>query len=195
MCKRIVLIALLAPLLAVGPQAAADEGRAEPEARYFDGRQWRPLWQSDAEVAEIVPRVAAGRSLAAPPAGARLAHEGRLRIWSLAGEGGAAVTPRSLVRAEPGRYSPVFHLSPGGGLRLVPDGKVVVRFHESPASDAVAAWAAARGLGLVSRLSLPGTYLLDAGAGTAALEQANAIQESGAVRYAVPQWWRETLRR
>lgn len=198
----ILVLGLAAPLQT---EVQADEpadtpdggGGADASLRYFDGRQWRSLWQSEDEVAEIA-RPSQGRNqspAASLGPGARLVQQrGGLRIWRLQDTPDAGVG-RSLAGGDPARFSPVFYLSPHGGARLVPRGNIVVRFFSAREPVELDAWAEAQGLRLIGKTSLPATYLFAAGTGMAAVHKANDIQHSGKVHFAVPQWWREAYTR
>jgi hypothetical protein len=56
----------------------------------------------------------------------------------------------------------------------------------------VKAWVAARGFALGQKMNLPGNwYLVTTPPGAASLTAANAMQESGAVLSATPNWWKQ----
>ncbi len=191
---RALIMTLLLGLAAAAQADAPAAGSGAAESlRYFDGRQWRPLWQSEHEIAEIAPANQA--PAASLGAGARLVQQrGGLRIWRLQDTPGAGVG-RSLAGGDPARFSPVFYLSPHGGARLVPRGNIVVRFFSAREPVELDAWAEAQGLRLIGKTSLPATYLFAADTGMAAVHKANDIQHSGKVHFAVPQWWREAYTR
>jgi hypothetical protein len=69
---------------------------------------------------------------------------------------------------------------------------VLVNFEAGWTAAQVEAFAARRGLTLGQKLNLAGNwYLLNTAAGDASLQAANAIQESGAVLSASPNWWQQ----
>ena len=175
-------------------QDVASATAATQAMRYYDGQRWREVWVNDREVVEFVRpgQVSASRSLA--PA-ATLLVEGRgVRIWRLDQVGAPLTLSRSLAPAQ--QLSPVFHLSPAGGSRLALSGNIIVRFKPEWSAEQIQAWLATQNLAQVKVLSgMVATYVLSVGNGLDALARANAIQESGEVVYAMPEWWREVSKR
>jgi hypothetical protein len=171
---------------------------AEPQMeqqRYFDGRQWRSVWLDRGEVAELIQDNGASVMRALAPT-AQLKQQGRrLRIWQLDEAMSLPQLTRNLNSVEQHRFLPVFRLSAEGGARLVPVGNLVVRFKASMKLSQVKLWAEGQGVSLVQKMSPPDTYLIAAGDGMTALERANQIQQSGAVKFAVPEWLRPTYKR
>jgi hypothetical protein len=194
---RLLFLFLLLPgvALAQAPQTGqtTPAAQAGPAMRYFDGRQWRTVWQNEHELAEIVDDQSEQVEL---PVGAQLMREGgKLHIWKLEPGTRATVVTRGLDATQSKHFAPVFNLSPRGGVRLVLSGNIVIRFKEGWDDTQLEAWAADQGLTPVSRMSLPRTWLFAAADGMTALEKANAIQESGEVEYAIPEWWRAAHKR
>lgn len=175
---------------------AVAEKTLSQSMRYFDGQRWREVWVSDAEVVELIQDendVSVLRSLA--PAAQVVKQGPKIRIWRLDQTTSAAVITRDLANAGLVNFSPVFHLSASGGSRLILTGKLTVGFKQDIDLASVTAWADEQGLTFIKALSLPRTYLFDAGEGLTALAKANQIQESGIAQYAVPEWWREAYKR
>jgi hypothetical protein len=162
--------------------------------RYYDGQRWREVWVNDHEVVEFIQPGQESITRAVAPS-ATLLKEGRgVRIWRLDQADAPLTLSRSLTSAK--QYSPVFHLSPTGGSRLALSGNIVVRFKPEWSEAQIQAWLTAQNLAQVKVLSgMPSTYVLSVGNGLDALEKANAIQESGEVEYAMPEWWREVSKR
>ncbi len=75
-------------------------------------------------------------------------------------------------------------------------GGVIVRFKPDWTEAMISAWAAEKGLGLSESLNASSqTYVFNVDAGLAALEKANAIQRSGDVEFAMPQWSRNVYKK
>ncbi len=193
---------MLAPTLLVAetdsqPSLASEEVKLKQSMRYFDGQRWREVWVSDREVAEVTTREDNDSSiLRSLTPGAQLVKQSPgIRIWRLDQTTTAPVITRDLATAGLNNFTPVFHLSNSGGSRLVLTGKVIVAFKQDNDVASITAWADEQGLTFINALSLPKTYLFDAGEGLAALEKAAQIQESGISQFAVPDWWREAYLR
>ncbi len=163
--------------------------------RYYDGQRWRDVWVNDREVVEFIAPGQQGAARAITSA-ATLLVEGRgVRIWRLAPQAGGAVTLSRRVAPERS-LSPVFHLSPTGGSRLALSGNMVIRFKPEWSEAQIQTWLTTQGLTQLKVFSgLPATYVVRGGNGVDALLRANALQESGEVVYAMPEWWREINKR
>jgi hypothetical protein len=191
---RILLGCFLLSALWLPLQASAQS--AAPSARYFDGHHWRQLWMSDTEVAEVGAAAGSEALVRSVAPGAQPLHQGRLvRIWRLDQISDPKTVTRSLNAAGERRFTPVFHLSPRGGSRLVPLGNIVVRFKQETDPVQMSDWASRHSLSLLKAMSIPRTYLFAAADGMDALAKAEQIQLEGEVDIAVPQWWREAFRR
>jgi len=191
---KILLGCLLLAALWLSSQAFAQAANQSP--RYYDGHHWRQLWMSDSEVAEVGAAAGSEALVRSVAPGARPVQQGRLvRIWRLDQVSEPRVVTRSLNAAGDHRFTPVFHLSPRGGSRLVPLGNIVIRFQQDIGPAQLADWAGRHGLSLVKTMSIPQTYLFAAMDGMDALAKAEKIQLEGEVRFAAPQWWREAFRR
>jgi len=162
--------------------------------RYYDGQRWREVWVNEREVVEFIPPGQESTARAALPT-ATLVVEGRgVRIWRLDQVDAANRLSRGLASSK--EYSPVFHLSPQGGSRLALSGNIVIRFKSGWSIEQIQAWIDSQKLAQVKILGTePATYVLSVGNGLDALARANAIQESGEVEYAMPEWWREVSKR
>lgn len=187
-------LALLMSGCQAGPAVAEAGTPSAQGTRYYDGQRWRKLWVNEQELVEFV---APGREVttrALDPAGTLLEERNGVRIWRL-GKGESA-TRLSRSAPPPQRLSPVFRLSPNGGVRLALSGNILVRFKPEWSDARIQEWIAAQRLTLVTVLKgRSKTHLLTVGGGAEALERANAIHESGEVSSASPEWWREvTLR-
>ena len=175
---------------------AATTEQPSQSMRYYDGLRWREIWLSEQEVAEVIQGQQDAALFRSLVPNAQLLQQGKtIRIWRLDRTTSAPQLTRNLAGAGLTQFSPVFYLSISGGTRLVPSGKIMIRFNEDLNQAHLTDWANEQGLTLVKQMGLAATYLFDAGDGMAALEKANRIQESGAVQYAVPEWWREAYTR
>lgn len=91
------------------------------------------------------------------------------------------------------QVSPVYRegTSAAGRLMTLPGG-ALVSFKPDWTEAQVKAWVAARGFALGQKMNLPGNwYLVATPPGAASLTAANAMQESGAVLSATPNWWKQ----
>ncbi|OYT93388.1 MAG: hypothetical protein CFE43_03860 [Burkholderiales bacterium PBB3] len=96
-----------------------------------------------------------------------------------------------------GSTSPVYREgnSPAGRLMALPGG-VVVNFKSEWTAAQIQAWALEGGHTLGQRMNILGNwYVIKTAAGNASLDTANAIQRSGAVLSATPNWWMQTATR
>jgi len=176
---------------------AMTENVSQQSKRYFDGRRWRTVWINPQELAEFAVDDSDNSLMRSVSPGAKLVQQGRkFRIWEIdqATSTASAVT-RSLNSADGSQFAPVFQLSASGGSRLVLSGKVIVRFKQDMQPPQLLDWAQQQGLQLMQKMSIPSTYVFYAGQGTLALEKAGQIQESGEVKFAVPEWWRQAYKR
>lgn len=92
------------------------------------------------------------------------------------------------------KVSPVFREgnSPAGRLMALPGG-ALVNFKEGWTDGQVREWAASKGYSAGRKLNLKGNwFFIQTPAGQASLDAANAIQESGEVISASPNWWMDT---
>lgn len=93
--------------------------------------------------------------------------------------------------------SPVFRegSSPAGRLMALPGG-VIVNFSADWSDADVSAWISGHGYHTRQRLPITGQwYVIDTPAGRAALQTAQAIQSTGEVVSATPNWWMQTVAR
>lgn len=90
--------------------------------------------------------------------------------------------------------SPVYREgnSPAGRLMALPGG-VLLKMHIDWDADRVSKWAATKGFSIAPRANIKGNwYFISTVAGNPALDLANALQESGEVIFASPNWWKQT---
>lgn len=102
-------------------------------------------------------------------------------------------SPRSIDNSS----SPVYREggSAAGRLLALPGG-IIVNFKPDWTNTQIQAWAVTKGYTLGQRLNILGNwYVVPTAAGQIALNIANAIQESGEVVSASPNWWKETVTR
>lgn len=196
-----MLLALMLTGVMFGCQAGltgeipADEGAALTQTmRYFDGQRWREVWINKREVVEFYQPGQESVARAVAPAATLLVEGAGVRIWRLDQQAEAVAVSRALAPAK--QLSPVFHLSSAGGSRLALSGNIVVRFKPEWSAAQIQAWIAGQRLTQIKILNgVSATYVLHVGSGIDALTRANAIQEGGAVVYAMPEWWREISKR
>ena len=179
------------------PAGAMAENVSQQSMRYFDGRRWRKVWVNPQELAEFSVDDGNENLLRSVAPAARLVQQGRkFRIWKIdeAGSTATAVT-RGLSGAEASRFAPVFQLSASGGSRMVLSGNIIVRFKQDKDQQQLLDWAQQQDLQMQQKMTIPSTYLFYAGQGSLALEKAELIQESGEVKFAVPEWLRQAYKR
>lgn len=204
MMLRVFTVVLLGLSISGSLQAGVEaqsgamaENVSQQSMRYFDGRRWRTVWVNPEELAEFAVDDGNDNLLRSLAPGARLVQQGRkFRIWKIdqTGSTATAVT-RSLNSAEASRFAPVFQLSASGGSRMVLSGNIIVRFKQDKDQQQLQDWAKQQGLQQVQKMTIPSTYLFYAGQGSLALEKAESIQQSGEVKFAVPEWLRQAYKR
>lgn len=102
-----------------------------------------------------------------------------------------------LVRSVGTTTSPVYREgnSPAGRLMALPGG-VLIKLDPELTDSQVRAWASGKGLSIKQRLNISGNwYVVDSAPGAASLDLANALQQSGEVLAATPNWWKQTAGR
>jgi hypothetical protein len=162
-----------------------------PAAWYYDEGVRRPLSIEPGLIAEVGPAAEASVTKALPAA--ELVHRsGSVAVFRAApAEVARALT--SSTRAV-SRVSTVYREggTPVGRLMALPGG-VLVNFKAEWSEAQIRDFVARRGLSLGAKMSLAGNwYQVNTAAGEASLLAANALQESGAVVSASPNWWKET---
>ena len=183
-----------------GVSAAARNQNAEVSvpsqtAQYFDGERWRTVWIGDEEVVEFIADD--GRESLVPalaPQAELVGERARTRVWRLP-EGASAASAIRAVRQERqgDRLSPRFYRSADGASPMALNDTISGRFKQRWSKADIEAWARRNGVELVRQLAMQShAYVVRTEAGMAALETANAIQNSGEVESATPDWWVET---
>lgn len=157
-------------------------GAMAETVQYQDGASRRSATLQSDWVAEFAP---------APSPGARAAS-GDTAFVTL-----RKVSPNQRAAALGARQSPVFREgnSPAGRLMALPGG-VIVNFKAEWTDAEVSAWIASHGYQIRQRLQITGQwYVIDTLAGRMALQTAHAIQATGEVVSATPNWWMQTVAR
>lgn len=164
---------------------------------WFDGKRQRTAWISAQEFAEfgVDPAAVGQRSMQKIVGDAvPVKTAAGVRIWRTA-------SAKRALRSVGGKnsrasLSPVFYPTRQGGPRMALNGRLVVRFKAEWSLAQIERWAERQGVRLLKPvLESRNIYLFQAKAGLAALTQANAIQRSGEVEYATPDWWQEAFLR
>jgi hypothetical protein len=188
----LITVAVLTACSSAGNAAAAPPAAVTaPAAWYYDDGVRRPLSVEPGLIAEVGPGAEASLVKALPAA--ELVHRsGSVSVFRAApGEVARALT--SSTRAV-SRVSTVYREggTPVGRLMALPGG-VLVNFKAGWTEAEIKDFVAKRGLSLGVRMNLAGNwYTVNTAAGEASLLAANALQESGAVVSASPNWWKET---
>lgn len=160
---------------------------------WHDGVRERTAWMDPARVSDHSPDDASRARLLAqdPGAGAEEAPEGSPRLWRLSARVGEVRALCAALVDGPGRFSPLFRENPSESspARSAPGG-VVLGFEAGWSAEAARAWAAERGLEVTRELDLGRpTLVIASPPGLAALERAEELRSSPALRYAQPDWW------
>ena len=180
---------------ASGVQGEGSSSALTESVRYFDGTRWRQAWVNGREMVEFVEPNQTRAAYTAIAAATLLVERPGVRIWQLHSDTDRS-TAVSRALAPERTLSPVFHLSPVGGSRLALSGNIVVRFQPQWSVTQIEAWIARQALVQINVLNgVVATHVLHVGSGWEALDKANAIQQSGEVVYAMPEWWREAGKR
>jgi hypothetical protein len=187
----IAIAVLTACSSASNAAAAAPVAITAPAAWYYDEGVRRPVSVEPGLIAEIGPAAEASVTRALPAA--ELVHRsGSVAVFRAApaevaralGSSNRTATRVSTVYREGG--------TPVGRLMALPGG-VLVNFKAGWTEAKIHEFLATRGLTLGQRMNLAGNwYTVNTAAGEASLLAANALQESGAVVSASPNWWKET---
>lgn len=172
---------------ALGMQAAL----AASSAHYFDGSSQRTITLDPQWVAVITPPPAASSPGARTTAGGSAASTAAAPL--------VALQPASqpVARATGTLMSPVYREgnSPAGRMMALPGG-VLVKLAPEWTDAQVRAWMGSKGLSVRQRMNIAGHwYVVESPAGNASLELANALQQSGEVLSASPNWWKQTTTR
>lgn len=168
--RAALVLALAAPAAAAAQSSAApgaDHIKGAPTPAWQDGGVRRPLVVEPGWRADFSGAVSGAATVLRPSAG-------------------------MLKDVSPALQSPVFR-DEGGRLRALPGG-VVVLLREPLDEQAATALLASHGARVVRRLG-DRLWLVASAAGTASLEQANRLAETGAFAAAQPNWWVERPRK
>jgi hypothetical protein len=174
--------------------ATAGSAVASPPAAsayYYDEGVRRPLRLEPGLIAEVGPSGVSVVKAALPAA--ELVHASGSATVYLAPAADVARTLTHPASAQ-ARLSPVYRegSSSLGRLMALPGG-VLVQFRPDWTPAQVGAFVTQRGLTLGQKLNLAGNwYAVSTAPGEASLLAANALQESGAVVSAAPNWWLQT---
>ena len=182
---RTIQATALAALAVLGTQAAW----AASSAHYFDGTNQRTITLDPKWVAVITP----------PPQQSSANGQAAPRVASGAAAPLVVLQPSSqpMARTTGTQTSPVYREgnSPAGRLMALPGG-VLVKLAPEWTDAQVRAWMDVKGLTVRQRMNIAGHwYVVESPAGNASLELANALQQSGEVLSASPNWWKQTTTR
>jgi hypothetical protein len=161
---------------------------------YSDGGEPRTAWVSVERIAEFQPSEAGRDALLAAAPGSEIvdSRQELARVWRVTKQTDLDALAQTLNTLGL-RFSPILHdsSSPGSTMRALPGG-VIVTFDPSWDRPRTDAWCERQGLTIEQ--PVPGsanTFLVKTPPGLEALRIANRLQETGEVRAATPNWWRE----
>jgi len=179
-----------AGLAADGAIHAGKSQRLQQSYHWYDGQRQRTVWLNPVLEAQFYPDpTVPAEQVKSLTGGAQVVWDSAfIRITE---RSEAAAATRS--RATAADRSPVFHDGPTseGSVRALPGGLVVYLPAEWSAAQ-VGEWLTGKGLTVLRQIPVaPNVLLLDSPPGLATLELANALYESGEVRAAFPDWWRQ----
>lgn len=190
--RNVFAFAAVSVAMCCVPLPAAADGKAPAQLYFYDGGKKILITPDTSLVAEFGgPDAPSAVKKSAPAAEELQAGVGGPRLYKAPA---ASFKPRTETGTS---TSPVFRLgtSPGGRLMALPGG-MVVTFKPEWTDAQVREWAARKGLEVQQRLEIAGNwYVLKTEPGLASLEAANALQESGEVVAASPNWWKSTVTR
>lgn len=192
MSKIVFAFAAVTVALCCVPLPAVADGRGPPRQYFYDDGKKIVINPDPSLVAEFCRPDSESAVKKANPAAEELkAGVGGPRLFKAPA---TSFKPRTAMGTT---TSPVFRIgtSPGARLMALPGG-MVVTFKPEWTDTQVREWAASKGLEVQQRMEITGNwYVLRTEPGLASLEAANALQESGAVVAATPNWWKETVMR
>jgi hypothetical protein len=175
-------------LSACATMGSAEAAPPAGSTYYYDDGVRRPVTLEPGLIAEVGPGQATAVKAALPAAEVVHASASATIYKAAPAEVAATLASPKLSQV---RLSPVYREGSGGpgGLRALPGG-MLVNFKPDWTAAQVAGFVAERGLSLGQKLNLAGTwYVVNTAPGEASLRAANALQESGAVLAASPNWW------
>lgn len=168
---------------------------------WYDGQQKKTVWLNPGLIAEF-GYTSAGKSLLQkkyPAASVRRTHRS-IRIWHHKTQPFTAAPLNSSSKSTAqtqAKYSPVFHdtSKASGSLRSLP-GNIIVYLRTDWNQDKIRHWLEKNGYEVVKKLDVRiNAFVLKTEPGIKALQQANALYESGEVVAAFPDWWLESAMR
>ena len=183
------------------PVVKQSDSQLNESYTWFDGERQRKVWLNPDEIAEFTDyerqqRLGINRR-ALTDGAVLLKKQGNLRIWKVSDkEPGAQL--RAFNRDDHrANYSPVFHATSAiRSPRMALPGNIIVAFSESWDLQKADQWLEEKGLKVLkSVIEEQGIFLVGSESGLASLSLANELSKTQEVRYAMPDWWRETFKR
>ncbi len=187
------------------PVAQQSKPQMDKSYTWFDGERHHKVWLNPNEIAEFSSdegQQNPGMNRRSLIAGMiLLKKQGNLRIWQVPEK---EVEPSTgiILRAvqQPGHtigFSEVFHATTAThSPRMALPGNVIVAFSESWNLQQAGPWFEAKGLKVLKPvIEEQGIFLVKSESGLASLTLANELNKANEVRYAMPNWWKETFKR
>ncbi len=168
---------------------------------WFDGDRQREVWLNPEEIAEFsgyeLQQSIGIKRRSLKDGAVLLKRYGDLRIWLIPPEESPAVLRKLKRQYDSVGYSPVFHVSRAAySPRMALPGNIIVAFYENWDLQQAAKWLAKKKLEILKPvIESQGIFLVKSESGLASLRLANELSKAREVRYAMPDWWRETFRR
>ncbi len=168
---------------------------------WFDGERQRRVWLNPNEIAEFLDyerQQSLGINRRALKSRAvLLKKQGNLRIWQVSKQE-ANVQQRTFQQQDNlSHYSPVFHATTAThSARMALPGNIIIAFSENWDLQKADQWLEGKGLKILKPvIEEQGIFLVNSESGLASLALANELSKAHEVRYAMPDWWRETFKR
>lgn len=185
---------------ASGGKDSAKSAPLEQSYVWYDGDREQKVWLNPDLLAEFNPPASAQSPVMKADTDAKplATRQKGIRVWQLKGGTHLQGVIYNLKTLHPdGKYSPVFHDTPGasGRMRSLP-GNIIVYLNPLWNEATVNRWVSGRNLEIVKKLEMgPNIFVLKTGPGLEALEIANTLYKSGEVVAAFPDWWEEAATR
>jgi len=183
--------------IAFTKNALTGNGLSEQQRQtWYDGDQQRSIWLNPNLLAEFNPQDESRSQLKSLFSATDISKKSSksIRWWKLDGVVSSKQALKSLKSAQStGHFSPVLHDSPSSiaSKRLLP-GNVIVVLDPTWDQATAKAWFEAQNVVVVETLGFTlNAFLIKTEAGLDALNTANRLYETGEVKLASPNWWKE----
>ena len=187
------------------PVAQQSKPQLDKSYTWFDGERHHKVWLNPNEIAEFSSdegQQNPGMNRRSLIAGMiLLKKQGNLRIWQVPEkevEPSTGIIARAVQQADYATdFSEVFHATTSThSPRMALPGNIIVAFSESWNLQQAEPWFEVKGLKVLKPvIEEQGIFLVKSESGLASLALANELNKANEVRYAMPNWWKETFKR